>query len=70
MASLTRTISIRFPQTPQDLAALRAKIGLSSSPRQRATPDRRDTCPRDRGFLTFGRCGPNTLNLPFKGDIS
>jgi hypothetical protein len=71
MARITRTISIRIPTDPQALAALRARLGLSSGPRRnRAMPDRQTPASSQGGFLLFGRCGPNGLNLPFKGDIS
>lgn len=63
MASLTRTISIKFPSTPEELAKLRKQCGLSDGPRrQRATPD--------RGFLTFGHKTPAECRMPYQGDIS
>jgi len=72
MASLTRTISIKFPTDPQQLAALRAQAGLSAERRRnRASPDHRTSHPpHARGFLTFGKSPPSGLNLPYQGDIS
>ena len=69
MASLSRTISIKFPTDPHEVDALRKQIGLSNTKRRnRAAPDRRES--HDRGFLTFGRCEPSGLNLPYNGDVS